>query len=579
MKFSTIKIFSGLLLVGLVVASCASKKNAARSLPVSDPAKVKRLSDNKQLEKQVYFSEAMKHYEMYDWETAEKLFRKTISIDPGCDACFYELANIYFRSGYLLSGVSLSESAVRLDSSNFWYRVQLAQFYAAVREYDKSTKEYEYLLTQRPGMEDLYFDLTTLYIRQNRLDSALTLLDSADRKIGYSEQSAVARFEILRAQEKNDDALTVLERLTDEFPEARYYSMLGEQYANQQRDSLALQMYDNALAIDPDYTPALLGETDFYRRRGLFDTYFAKMYVLYANKNVEQEYKIDYLSTMMQIPQFTQTFASQMDTVFAELRTPPDSLTEPLYASYLMQTRQIDSAVAILKNNVHNNLNNLDAWQRYLAIEYYVNEWDTLNNAASKALEIFPDNTDFMSMKAIALWQTNREKEAITWLEKTLPLTKDKKEKTLEIYSMLGDLYHSINNSKKAYEYYEKALAIDSTNILVLNNYAYYLSEENKNLDKAYAMSKKAIEAEPDNATYLDTFGWILYKMGKAIEAKAIFRHAMLYGGKESAVILDHYGDVLNELGEKDMAVIYWDLSIQKEPNPKVSEKIKHANK
>ncbi len=92
----------------------------------------------------------------------------------------------------------------------------------------------------------------------------------------------------------------------------------------------------------------------------------------------------------------------------------------------------------------------------------------------------------------------------------------------------------------------------------MLNNYAYYLSEEGRKLKKAYAMSKKTVEAEPDNATYLDTFGWILHLMGKDLEAKPFFKHAMLYGGKDSAVILDHYAEVLYALKEYDLAQVYW---------------------
>jgi Tfp pilus assembly protein PilF len=140
---------------------------------------------------------------------------------------------------------------------------------------------------------------------------------------------------------------------------------------------------------------------------------------------------------------------------------------------------------------------------------------------------------------------------------------------------MLGDLYQHEGNIKKAFSYYEKVLAIDSSNVLVLNNYAYFLSLAGQQLDKAYRMSKKAIAAEPNNATYLDTFGWVLYKMEKYFEAKAIFKHAMIYGGLEQAVILDHYGDVLNALGEKDAAVIYWEMSHRKEANPEVRKKYK----
>ena len=112
----------------------------------------------------------------------------------------------------------------------------------------------------------------------------------------------------------------------------------------------------------------------------------------------------------------------------------------------------------------------------------------------------------------------------------------------------------------------------------MLNNYAYYLSEEGKNLKKAYEMSKKTIEKEPDNATYLDTFGWIVYLLGRPMEAKPFFKKAMLYGGKDSAVILDHYAEVLYALKEYDMAFVYWNLAKQKNADgevPGLEEKIK----
>jgi len=569
--FKHIGLFCVLLSV-LIVVSC-SPKNA---LPVSNPAKVKPLNDEQQLRKQLYFSEAMRFFELRDWEAADALFRKTIEIDAGCDACFYKLGTMYFHSGLAPEALSLSESAVRLDSSNFWYRVQLAQLYTATRQYPKAIEAYRHLLAMRPTSQELYFDLSTLYLRTNELDSALAVLNLAEQKVGYSEPVAGTRFEILSAQDKTNEAVAELERLVREFPEARYYTLLGEQYLNMQRDSLSLQMFQQALTLESNYMPALFGESEHYRRQSDFDTFFEKIYNLCGNANVEKRYKVEYLSAIIEIPQFSQTFSPKFDTVFSYLRAPADTLSEPLYATFLMQTGKRDSAEIVLKNNVLNNREKKEAWHQFLVLEYYLEKWDSLSLYTEEAHIIFPQEVDFMTLKAIALWQIKKESEAIIWLEKALPLAENTPQK-VQIYSFLGDLYHTQNNSEKSYENYEKVLAIDSANIVVLNNYAYYLSEENKQLDKAYAMSKQAIEAEPNNATYLDTFGWILFKMGKAIEAKAIFRQAMIYGGKESAVILDHYGDVLNELGERDTAIVYWEMSVQKEANPAVSAKIKNT--
>ena len=130
-----------------------------------------------------------------------------------------------------------------------------------------------------------------------------------------------------------------------------------------------------------------------------------------------------------------------------------------------------------------------------------------------------------------------------------------------ELLSSLTLVRRKISAREQLIASYDQTLKINPDYAPVLNNYAYYLSLEGKQLKKAYTMSKKTIEQEPDNATYLDTFAWILHLMGRDLEAKPFFKHAMLYGGKESAVILEHYAVVLEALGENDTAGVYRNMA------------------
>jgi Tfp pilus assembly protein PilF len=349
--------------------------------------------------------------------------------------------------------------------------------------------------------------------------------------------------------------------------------MLSEIHSNANHDSLSLYYVKKALEINPDYPPALLSEVDFYRRSQHFDTYFSKMYAIYANPNIPKEMKTEYLTALLKVPNFTQIFQQQFDTLFSQIRTKPYAEIEPLYGNFLIQTGRSDSASVVFQQAAA-YFNTEILWETFLGFLYYRQAWDKLETHATEALRIFPERINFITLKAIALWQKNKIRQAIELLEKAIPLVKNNKEQTLQFCSLLGDLYQLENNIKKTTFYYEQALAIDSTNISVLNNYAYFLSEHGKDLEKAYRMSEKTIAAEPNNATYLDTLGWILYKLNQYVAAKTIFRRAMIYGGTDSAVILDHYGDVLYAAGEKEAAVVYWELSYKKVPNPEVKKKI-----
>lgn len=65
----------------------------------------------------------------------------------------------------------------------------------------------------------------------------------------------------------------------------------------------------------------------------------------------------------------------------------------------------------------------------------------------------------------------------------------------------------------EAYKAYDEALKYNDKNVVVLNNYAYFLSLEKKDLKKAERMSALAVKLEPNNSTYLDTYAWIfLYR-------------------------------------------------------------------
>ena len=62
---------------------------------------------------------------------------------------------------------------------------------------------------------------------------------------------------------------------------------------------------------------------------------------------------------------------------------------------------------------------------------------------------------------------------------------------------------------------YKKILAMDPYNLMVLNNYAYYIATHGGDLNEAEKMSAITIREDANNPVYLDTYGWILHLKGK----------------------------------------------------------------
>ena len=131
------------------------------------------------------------------------------------------------------------------------------------------------------------------------------------------------------------------------------------------------------------------------------------------------------------------------------------------------------------------------------------------------------------------------------------------------IYSMMGDYYHSLGQKEQMFASYDSTLLYDPGNISVLNNYAYYMALEDRDLDKALQMSAKTLEAEPLSATFLDTYAWILFRMKKYKEALSYMEKALRYLDADNAEIYEHYGDVLYMCGEKEKALENWHRAVQ----------------
>ena len=101
----------------------------------------------------------------------------------------------------------------------------------------------------------------------------------------------------------------------------------------------------------------------------------------------------------------------------------------------------------------------------------------------------------------------------------------------------------------------------------MLNNYAYYLSLQKKDLKRAEEMSRKSLEKEGDNPTYLDTYAWILFQQGRYNDAKVYIDSVLVLLGDsveaDDASLIEHAGDIYSKCGLTEQAVKYWQKALQ----------------
>jgi tetratricopeptide (TPR) repeat protein len=238
--------------------------------------------------------------------------------------------------------------------------------------------------------------------------------------------------------------------------------------------------------------------------------------------------------------------------------SPEDGKAISYYASMLLNNKKYDLALIQFNKLIQKNPNQFDNWQQVFYIYAQQEQYDSLINFSKKAMNYFPNQAIVYYMNGVGNQQKNNLPVAIKSLNKALDYAGNKDEMNVQIYTALGDAYNTQKDFANSDSSFERCLRIDAEDATVLNNYAYFLSIRNTNLDKAAMMSKKSLDIRKGEKTFLDTYAWILYMQKKYEEAAKIMKQAIDESGDNDATMMDHYGDILCKQNDIVNAKKYW---------------------
>jgi tetratricopeptide (TPR) repeat protein len=343
--------------------------------------------------------------------------------------------------------------------------------------------------------------------------------------------------------------------------ESRYKILRADQYLAQKQAKKAFDYYQEILKTEPENPFVFSSLAKYYTETKELDK--AKEYIIKALKSDELEFKEktsilkDYLEPLLKdtanIKQIESLIKLQVE------KYPLEEDIHGYYASFLEYTKRKTEAKTEYETMLSINPTNEAPWFKMLLIASDEKDYITLKNITSRALEVISNNPLLNYYNGMANYQTGDYQEAVNQYQKGLTKLKPEHEDMKsEYYEQLGDAYYKLNEKEKCFESYEKALLIDPRNISVMNNYAYYLSEEKKDLKRAEKMSAKTVELNPKNSTFLDTYAWILYQQGNYSLAKFYIERAVenLETTENNGVVFEHYGDILWMLKTDDSKAI-----------------------
>lgn len=487
-------------------------------------------------------------------------FEEALKAFPEDHASMYELSVLYYNQGLPEKGFEMIKNAVELDSTNKWYKIRLADFYKSNYDYESFVNIYDELLEDEPNNLNYLEVYIDALLQLERFEQMIVKLDVFEDNIGVSEYISMMKIETYNLLGNGDKVVEELEKLTNAFPyETRYMSILAETYIQSGRDKDALDLYLKVKQLNPEDPYINTSLLEYYQKHGELDKAFEEFILMIKNKNLDYKTKEQIYEYWFDSKVESEKLVEEAELAGkAFLETYPDKeLGYYVIGTVHYNNEDFSTAREYYLDAIARDSSSFMSWYQLIFTDMELDDVDSLYKHTSGALRFYPEQPLFYLFNGAALIEMEKYEEAIKVLEKGRFMSADK-ELTANFDTYIADIYHELGEKEKMYKQYDRVLKNDPENVYVLNNYAYFLSEDNIRLDEALKMSAITIKKEPKNPTYIDTYAWILYKLGRYKEAKEWIIEVFIYDSNANAVNYEHYGDILYKLGDKKNAVQKW---------------------
>lgn len=516
---------------------------------------------------------------------AFELIRHALELNPKSVAALEEMGEFWhFMHNDSMAIVYMSKAA-EYAPNDYWVQQPLVELYVNSGKYDEAIHLLEEMSVKYPAKEDILMMLESLYQQKGDFKSVIGVLDKLELKEGKSEQLSREKFRTYMQMGDEEHAFAEISALADEYPnDLRYRVLLGDMHVGQQHFDEALKVYKSVEAEDPTNISLMASMLNYYAATHQDSLYRLQLDAISTNEKLDGATRLRFLNSLVMEHLQSGKDHEHLMSIFDKVLQMPQSDIQiaELCARYLITIDQPAERVKPVLNQII-DIDPENTMARSQLLQYATEADDTLEiiRVCRPAVDLDVDDPVFYYYLGIAYYQTDSAQRAVETFKRGFTHVKDATNLQLvtNMYALMGDSYHKLGDMQHAYESYDSCLVYRPDEALVLNNYAYYLSLERKQLDKAEEMSRRSLEKNADNHTYLDTYAWILFQQKRYTEAKEYIDKALSAMGSnlnaDDANIIEHAGDIYAKCKLMEQALNYWQLSASlAEPSPVLLKKI-----
>jgi tetratricopeptide (TPR) repeat protein len=518
-----------------------------------------------------YYIEGLTAFENEDYQQAIDFLNLAYLKVPDSAGVNFSMADAYLELSDYINAEYYAVIAVENEPENKWYHLKLAEIYQRSGQPYKSAEALENAREILPDERIILNQLAALYTELREFEKSNRIYDTILTAKGSDIQIHRLKYQNYIQLENQSAALEQLQKIRELEPDnLNTLHTISRLYSEMENYDSAIEILNEAKQRNPRNPETLILLADIYTKTGdwedLGNTFISMIEdpLLTATQKMELA---RFLYLQHQSAPNQPVLSRQTRLVLESFSNNEPEFGEAHLLAAEFYLNQGEQEEAIQKLELANRVqpDDSEAWRQRIQLMFSNGNYEQVIKAGIQATEHIEEDAYIYFFVGTSYMLTDQNTEAAEWLQQASLLPSRSDFRSI-VHGTLGDVYADLDQWEDAVDSYENAIQLDSANHNAMNNYAYFMSVREERLDYAEELSIRAVRYEPNNAAYLDTVGWIYFKKGEYEKAREYIQSS-IDTGDASAEVYEHMGDIYEKLGQLSDARNWWQKAFEADPD------------
>ncbi|MCA2811461.1 MAG: tetratricopeptide repeat protein [Microcystis sp. M090S1] len=349
---------------------------------------------------------------------------------------------------------------------------------------------------------------SVVYRYLENYEQALTVINQAISLFPNNPNHYNEKYVVLSELKRYDEGLAAITQAIELAPRAAWYGNRGLVYHNQQKYDLALDDFNKAIELNPNYALA------YYNRGNL-----------YYNQQKYELALADYSKAIEINPNFALAYNNRGGIYYNQ--------------------QKYELALADFNKAIEINPNLAEAYLNRGGIYYNQQKYELALADFNKAIEINPNLAEAYNNRGLLYYNQQKYELALADFNKAIELDS----KLAMAYLNRGGIYYNQQKYELALADWNKAIELDSKLAMAYNNRGYLYRHQQK-YELALADFNKAIDINPNYALAYNNRGLLYAELKQTEKAKIDLQQAaILFLQQNNMATYEEVMQILQQLG------------------------------